>query len=87
MTEQEVTDKLNEAEEIKAKTPTETDLLNAELLKAEIYDRFQAVFGGVYNVVELTIEDEKAKKVKSLIGDILIRARDTITMQVDNYIP
>ena len=65
---------------------TEIPPTQADLLKAEIYDRFQAVFGGVYNVIELAIEGEKAEKTKSLIGSILIRARDTITVQVDNYI-
>ena len=67
--------------EINIPEPTQSDFL-----KSEIYDRFQAVFGGVYNVIELAIEGEKAEKAKSLIGSILIRARDTITVQVDNYI-
>ena len=72
---------LNEVEEI-----TAAPLTDANLLKAEIFDRFQAVFGGVYNVVELSTDIEKAEKAKSLIGSILIRARDTIMVQVDNYI-
>jgi len=57
----------------------------ADFLKGEIYDRFQAVFGGVYNVIELAIEGEKAEKVKSLIGSILVRTRDAIIVQVDHY--
>ena len=57
-----------------------------DLIKAEIYDKFQAIFGGVYNVIELAVEDtNKAEKAKDLIGGILIRARESISQQMDFY--
>ena len=68
-------------EKIPEKEPTKTDLLHAE-----VYDRFQIMFGGIYNIIELAIEDkDKADKVKSLIGGVLYQARTAICNQLDNY--
>jgi hypothetical protein len=66
---------------VEANPPSKSDLL-----QASVYDRFNAIFGGIYNIVELAIEDkEKVEKVKSLIGNVLFHGRTTICSQIENY--
>ena len=56
---------------------TATEATKTELAEAEIYDKFQPAFGGIYNVIDLAIVDsEKAKIARDLIGNILMNTRD-----------
>jgi len=56
----------------------------AELVSAEIYDVFQSAFGGIYNVVDLAMIDnkDKAEMSRNLIGNILMNTRDKCIIYV-----
>jgi hypothetical protein len=53
------------------------------LAEATIWDNFQPAFGGIYNVVDLAIDNiGKAKITKELIGNILMNTRDKCIIYV-----
>jgi len=47
-----------------------------ENIARRIYDRFNSTFREIYNVIELSLPDEKAKIAKDLIGNKIMETRN-----------
>jgi hypothetical protein len=50
-----------------------------------IYDRFNATFREIYNVIELSLDDKRAETAKDLIGNTIMETRNDCTNIVVNY--
>lgn len=50
-----------------------------------IINRFRATYRGIFNVIELALDENKAKTAKDIIGDILAKTRDDCMKFVHNH--
>lgn len=56
-----------------------------EQITRPMYDRYQRVFREVYNIIELSLDVDKAKIAKDLVGNKLMEAREDSIDLVVNY--
>ena len=56
-----------------------------EKIARKIYSRFNATFKGIYNVIELSLDDERAETAKSLVGNTIMETREDCIDLVVNY--
>ena len=66
---------------------TEPNDLEKMGFKADEYiiNRFRSTFKGIFNIVELALDEDKAETAKSLIGDSLAKTRDDCIKYVNLY--
>jgi len=51
-----------------------------------IYATFQGLFRDVYNVIELSVDSDKAGKMKDLIGNRIMELRNKLTYDTADYL-
>ena len=56
-----------------------------EKIAGKIYHRFNSTFREIYNIIELSLDKEKAEIAKSLVGNTIMETRNDCTKLVANY--
>jgi len=54
-------------------------------ITSKIYSRFNSTFREIYNVIELSLDKEKAEIAKDLIGNTIMKTRNDCTKLAANY--